>query len=290
MMRTEDFRTFREFEQEVATGMPELFTFAALFEPVETITNRLSLRFGKVYQADDKGYTLENVLGITPERFVGYFTVENWDRRLGYDYTSINEGYNRTKYLIEKACYDNGPKWIAMLEAFALEYKPAENYNMVERSVDGRKVADSTGTTTPTGSISNINTANGNIKTRTEFNSNQFNNNATDYVKDNETITTTGPENPATYEQVSTTEYNDYSTTSQSTNERNMTAAIRLDSGTETLDNQSETNEHILTRSGNIGVTTTQQMLESEIQLKSMQILETVIEDINKEIALRIWG
>lgn len=288
MMRTEDFKTFREFEQEVATGMPELFTFAALFEPVETITNRLSLRFGKVYQADDKGYTLENVLGITSEQFVRYFTVENWDRRLGYDYTSINEGYNRTKYLIEKACYDNGPKWIAMLETFASKYKPAENYNMVERSVDGRKVADSTGTTTPTGSISNTNSANGNIKTVTEFDSNQFNN--TNYVKDNRTTTLTGPENPANYEQVSTTEYNDYTTTSQSTNKRDMTAAIKLDSGTETLDNQSETNEHILTRSGNIGVTTTQQMLESEIQLKSMQILETVIEDINKEIALRIWG
>lgn len=287
MMRTEDFKTFREFELEVATGMPELFTFAALFEPVETITNNLSLRFGKVYQ-DDKGYTLDSVLGITPERFVRYFTVENWDRRLGYDYTSINEGYNRTKYLIEKACYDNGPKWIAMLETFASKYKPAENYNMVERSVNGRKVADSTGTTTPTGSISNINSANGNIKTVTEFDSNQFNN--TDYVKDNRTTTLTGPEDSDTYEQVSTTEYNDYTTTSQSTNKRDMTAAIKLDSGTETLDNQSETNEHILTRSGNIGVTTTQQMLESEIQLKSMQILETVIEDINKEIALRIWG
>jgi hypothetical protein len=51
----------------------------------------------------------------------------------------------------------------------------------------------------------------------------------------------------------------------------------------------SGTEHYKLTRSGNIGVTTTQQMLESEIALWRWNFFEQVFSDIDKELALSVF-
>ena len=53
--------------------------------------------------------------------------------------------------------------------------------------------------------------------------------------------------------------------------------------------NGSQTSQHAFKRSGNIGVTTTQQMLQSEIDLKAKNIIQEFFDDINKQILLKVF-
>ena len=54
---------------------------------------------------------------------------------------------------------------------------------------------------------------------------------------------------------------------------------------TETVDNDGTEHEEIR-RSGNIGVTTTQQMIQSERELRKWNFFENVFKDLDKELAL----
>lgn len=53
---------------------------------------------------------------------------------------------------------------------------------------------------------------------------------------------------------------------------------------------KTDTLEHSLKRSGNIGVTTTQQMLESERNIANFSLLEIIASDIIKFIAIQYYG
>lgn len=59
---------------------------------------------------------------------------------------------------------------------------------------------------------------------------------------------------------------------------------------TKTFENRTDTKDHTLTRKGNIGVTTSQQMIESERQLVRYSLLKEFFEDINRELLLSTWG
>ena len=54
-------------------------------------------------------------------------------------------------------------------------------------------------------------------------------------------------------------------------------------------DGGTDTTSHTLTRSGNIGVTTTQQMLESERELANFNILKDFFDELSKEILLGVY-
>lgn len=58
---------------------------------------------------------------------------------------------------------------------------------------------------------------------------------------------------------------------------------------TKSFTNRNDETEHSLTRSGNIGVTTSQQMIESERQLVRYSLLKEFFDDINKELLLYVW-
>lgn len=51
-----------------------------------------------------------------------------------------------------------------------------------------------------------------------------------------------------------------------------------------------DTTEHSLTRSGNIGVTTSQQMIESERELVKFNVIDEFCKELNKEILLSVWS
>lgn len=53
---------------------------------------------------------------------------------------------------------------------------------------------------------------------------------------------------------------------------------------------QIDDNEYTLTRSGNIGVTTSQQMIESEIALRRKTLLDIIYNDIDKILFLNYYG
>ena len=58
---------------------------------------------------------------------------------------------------------------------------------------------------------------------------------------------------------------------------------------TKTFTNKKETKEHELTRKGNIGVTTSQQMIESERQIVRISLVKEFFDDIAKQLLLSVW-
>ena len=58
---------------------------------------------------------------------------------------------------------------------------------------------------------------------------------------------------------------------------------------TETYANRTNTKAHSLSRSGNIGVTTSQQMIEQERELVRYSVWKEFFEDLNRELLLSVW-
>lgn len=59
---------------------------------------------------------------------------------------------------------------------------------------------------------------------------------------------------------------------------------------TNNVSGASDDNERVLTRSGNIGVTTSQQMLESELELRKYDFFKMMFKDIDKVLCLEVYG
>lgn len=89
--------------------------------------------------------------------------------------------------------------------------------------------------------------------------------------------------------------YNTYLETSDNTdnytNGFNSSTASPTDKSenTVTVDGDWDNNKRNLKRSGNIGVTTTQKMLQEEIEIKRYNILNEMFEDIASELTLSIY-
>lgn len=146
-----------------------------------------------------------------------------------------------------------GDKWSKLWDAFNTEYNPIENYSMTEHEerddVTTRKGSD---TLTMTGTNTDALTG------ATENEVSAFN--SSDYSGNTK---------------------NEQSTTNTET--RNMTDTTTHDTA-DTLDG-----ERTLTRSGNIGVTTSQQMLQSEIELRKWLYFNSVFNDIDTILTLSIY-
>lgn len=154
-----------------------------------------------------------------------------------------------------------GPNLQKEYAVLSVKYEPAENYRMEERGADGKKESKRTDTTTPNqAAITRTVTQNANSTTTEKiagFDSNNFENaNQTTFNPGTTTETTSYNGNPT----VTVNRENDGNKAVNATKDY----AGKNVFGT---DQYSDTDEHYLRRNGNIGVTTTQQMLESEIDL-----------------------
>lgn len=144
-------------------------------------------------------------------------------------------------------------KWSKLWDAFNAEYNPIENYSMTEHEErDDVTTREGSDTLTMTGTDVNV------LEGNTENEVSGFN--SPDYVND------------AKNSQEST-----------NTETRGMTDTTTHDT-TDTLDG-----ERTLTRSGNIGVTTSQQMLQSEIELRKWIYFNSVFNDIDTILTLSIY-
>ncbi len=108
---------------------------------------------------------------------------------------------------------------------------------------------------------------------------------------DNTTRTNTGTEKNAGTKTTSGTE-----TLEESHTGANETVDTTEKTGTETVDESetgnektNETTTHKLTRSGNIGVTTSQQMIQSERDLWIWNFVDTVCRDLDSVLTCNIW-
>lgn len=68
-----------------------------------------------------------------------------------------------------------------------------------------------------------------------------------------------------------------------------VSVPVNDSNSTSVVEGNGEDNKRELTRSGNIGVTTSQQMLESELQLRKYNFYEELFKDVNSIVTLSIY-
>lgn len=206
----------------------------------------------------------------------------------------------------------NGHKYIKMVAAAKAKYDPIDNYNMTETSTDTRTpnlthelTLDTTSDITDTRATTTTGSNNTTVQTQlnqqhtTMENPNGYQETtihevnpadnpgfAEDY-KDTttqagtRTVTESYSGNPD--ETTTNVTGNSTSTNSGGTKTTNTGSNTSRETGTDTT-------EHTLTRKGNIGVTTSQQMLESELTLaEKMNIFKIIEQDLAAKIFLQVW-
>ena len=213
----------------------------------------------------------------------------NIDDELDTDYYGNNSGDKYISPLLEKLLGDNekltvqnmqtlaniikakfGEKWSKLYATLSLEYNPIENYRMVETHE-----GSDTHTHTPENWVETTTQTPTDWKTTSEGlkadNESESSNSYYGFGDDDGHPTT----------DVVTSVKNKQTTETSGTYQTETTKE-----GTET-----DTIEHdtTLTRSGNIGVTTSQQMIESERKLWDYNIFKTIYEDVDSILTLSIY-
>lgn len=159
--------------------------------------------------------------------------------------------------------------WQRLYTALTSEYNPINNYSMTERGEDTRT---NTGTQITSGERSGTETETPNLTTTATGENNSsgglYGFNSAESVPSD----TTHGTNTNTNTQSGTV----------NTNTSDTTASTRTDDLT-------EKSVHTFERSGNIGVTTSQQMIESEIELRKNQFYNIVFHDIINYVCLHVY-
>ena len=194
---------------------------------------------------------------------------------------------------------DYKTNWDKIYKALTVEYSPIENYDLTEESTDSRShTSDHTGTdgTTHTGtdttaqSGEDSTTDGGTIGT-------------TNTIKDATEKTVNGIAGFNTQDEFSkdTSSTKTVNQVVQNDEKRNLTGTTKYGkTETNTLDTtdnttynstikETDSESHSLHRHGNIGVTTSQQMIESEIVLRQKNFFDIVFSDIDRLLTLSIY-
>lgn len=269
--------------------------FADLFNNV-TLNSALYLTFGERKASPALAYFMFNA----QQGFDGCHSVTDAD---AYTLATII----RAKYI---------EKWERYYTIYNSEYNPIENYNMTERGTDSqsgvergteqhdktlsnnRVSSNENSVTTARNSAQNVNKSadfNANIantgnNSTTESNTAQDNIYAFNSVSsvprnESEGENKTNQSSSATEKQTNATNENEKNTLSESgvsksgLKETESNNAVERD-GRETDLSRTNNTLHNLTRSGNIGVTTTQQMLKQEMDFWKWNYFDSIIRDV----------
>lgn len=166
----------------------------------------------------------------------------------------ISDDVNEIKTYIDILTKIYSDRFIKSVNALLSDYNPIENYNSTETEsieISGTNSTTSENSTTATGETT-TNTTGETTETLSPYDSENFNNNS----KNNSSGITT--ENS--------------SSSDNSTNTMSGTS--------------SQTNARTLKRSGNIGVTTSQQMIQSEIELRKNNLINDFFNIVQNYILL----
>lgn len=163
--------------------------------------------------------------------------------------------------------------WQKLLESTQYDYNPIHNYDRNEEITDTREETidrtqnrTTTGTATDTGSTNVTGDVTGNVMSKHDVSAE----NATDYQAD-------------TRDAEDTTSHNTQET------------AVQTQSDTQTgedvtgKDTRSETYKHTSHMFGNIGVTTTQQMIDEEREVVQFSVIEFIADDFKNEFCLSVY-
>ena len=144
------------------------------------------------------------------------------------------------------------------VEAMKAEYDPISNYDMLEQSADGRRYSKETDTMTLEGGTESTTYAYG--------------------------MDTDADGNPAQRVRTKPLEDTSTETTKEFENDQSM------DFDGDTLTGYHEANEHYLKRSGNIGVTTSAQMITGEVELRKIDLLKDYIREFFSRYGYAVGG
>lgn len=197
-------------------------------------------------------------LEITPVELYTIFETINGYRDVAWAFTDNPAINNETAFKIRRYIFNlsntNKYKYITLANTEKQEYNPIENYSMVE-----------TGTDTRTPNLTHTE--------KTDY----TNSGKTDNTSESVTGVTTY-DNTADF--INQTKGNDTANTTTSangTNNRTLT------------DTGNEKTAHEFKRSGNIGVTTSQQMLQAERDIANFSAVSVFLDDVANLICLSIY-
>lgn len=230
-----------------------------------------------------------------------YGTIPN--NALDIEYFGNHSGERESSPLLDKMSNQNGPvlstgntqrlldviqtmhglNWNKLWYAIQLEYNPIENYNSVEnRTLTGND------------------TESGTTNTSVDRTSTTINNTDEEMITGTSTVTTNSgasasvvPLNGNNPVKLSQTDEDGESTTTSRTDTHDAYTDSQLTEGsdTDTTHNKSiaRSEDYTLTRKGNIGVTTSQQMLESEYELRKRNYFNYVFECVDEILTIPYW-
>ena len=196
-------------------------------------------------------------------------------------------------------------KWVRLWDVFTIEYNPIDNYDLSENEIINRDIGvigSNTGTVTNrgtdthvytgtdtfthTGTDATAHTGTIGVSGSNGVDTGLYGFNSTESVPSNTSDTTSS--NTQTNNNTDTETKNLTDTETQNLTDadtKNLTETINSNDSTATNDDIMRS----LTRKGNIGVTTTQQMLESEIELWNWNYYNMVMQDIDSILCLDIY-
>ena len=248
--------------------MSERMTFVELFNPT----------------IEGEGFFTSMKNGVNLEEFPPYFEgkeflLDNgiaayaYGREMGGFYDAIKDFVLDDNDLRASITYETlinfREAWDSIYAALTANYNPINNYSMTESGEDTRT---NTGTQSTSGTRSGTETETPNLTTTATGENNSsgglYGFNSAESVPSD----TTQGTNKNTNTQTGTV----------NTNTSDTTASTRTDDLT-------EKSIHTFERSGNIGVTTSQQMIESELELRKKQFYSIVYKDIVNHLCLSVY-
>ena len=221
-----------------------------------------------------------------PEMF-SYFASKYGERDFykAYDSESEPSNTNAVKQASDYiALYGKSHKYEydKLVDTLSLEYNPIENYSMTEKGTDtrtpnltqtntGKNTQENSGTNSQKNTGTNTNTVNLDNSVTTG---------KTTFDKSDSFINDTQTKNSGT---------NTDTTSIDETNTATLAGKTTTDT-TETMSTTgNEKTVHEFTRSGNIGVTTSQQMIESERQLAMFSVVDLFVKAIADIILIGVY-
>ncbi len=213
------------------------------------------------------------MINIDTSAASSYFLINYQDALTVY----TNDYIIRIFYLVYET---NKKKYDKLLSVYTATYNPIQNYDMTESSTDIRTPdleSSAESSTSSTAMIKNnqsrTSTDTPNNYTETSVHSVNPYDNSGIRIESENANSVTG----------SRTTTESYSGNADESNTAGTATSTTTTTGT-------DTNTHTLSRSGNIGVTTSQQMLESEIQLADkMNIFRIIERDIAAKLFIQVW-
>lgn len=233
----------------------------------------------------------EGIAGNLDLEFFGNYAGEKRVSPLIQKFLQINESDTLTQSQITTLAQIiftmNNPNWLRLWNTMSFEYDPIENYNMREQMTDDTKVTEygrtltrtnnlihgKTGTETDQPNITETQTPN--VTTETQAGIYGFNSSESSPANDGNTHTTG----------TNTTQRTGTDTTQYNTQETDTGTQTDANTGEDT-----ETRNYILTRTGNIGVMTTQDMITKERELWVWNYFYNIVfPAVSKVLTIKIY-